>query len=73
MVPPLASALVAAATGRALLLLTVLDREHDPAEIHAAARAVRHELHSIAALVGEHRPPDLPGRAHDGGEQIPLL
>lgn len=41
------------ATGRALTLLTILDREHTCERLHAAARACRHELQTIlAALAG---------------------
>lgn len=67
-----AEVLVAAAVGRARLLLEVLGREHTAEEVHARARAVRSELDAIAGLVGEHVPPPLPGKARPSGHQLGL-
>jgi hypothetical protein len=39
------------ASERALILLRVLDREHDPAELHRAARGVRHEVETAQHLL----------------------
>lgn len=64
---------IAAAAGRARLLLEILDREHTTEELHARARAVRTELDTIAALAGERTPPPMPGRAMPSGEQLGLI
>jgi hypothetical protein len=64
--------LIAAAAGRARMLLEILDVEHTTEQLHQRARAVRTELDAIAKLAGEHPPPPLPGPARPSGEQLGL-